>query len=312
MKVAVIGTGYWGIKHVEEYVELGHDVVICDLNEKNISICKEKFNSITTQSLESILSDKNIPCVSICTPNHTHFEITRKCLESGKHIFLEKPISTNLIDAEKLIEISNNKKLILQIGHLYRFNNSILKAKELVDANELGNIHSVYFSWNNFEKVFSDRGIIVDLGIHPIDIVNYIFGGNSENIQCRGWGIRQKNSEFALINYKQTQSTNQSIFVNIELSWLNPIKKRELLIIGDRKSLNIQCVDQKISLIDNNSKELTEIQIIPNNTIRTELEFFVNSCKHNTIISSPYPNAIIAKNILEIVLEAETKNSDKK
>ena len=85
-----------------------------------------------------------------------------------------------------------------------------------------------------------------------------------------------------------------------------------MLIIGDKKSLNIQCVDQKISLIDNNSKELNEIQIIPNNTIRTELEFFMNSCKHNTIISSPYPNALVAKNILEIVLEAETRNSDKK
>jgi len=312
MNVAVIGIGYWGIKHVEEYIELGHDVAICDPDEKNISICKEKFNSITIQSLESILSDKNISCVSICTPNHTHFEIAKKCLESEKHVFLEKPISTNLIDADKLIEISNKKKLILQIGHLYRFNNSILKAKQLVDSKELGNIHSVYFSWNNFEKVFSDRGIILDLGIHPVDIVNYIFNGTSKNIKSRGWGIRQKNPEFALINYEQIKSNTQSIFVNIELSWLNPIKKRELLIIGDRKSLNIQCVDQKISLIDNNSKKLTQIPIISNNTIRDELEFFVNSCKHNTIISLPYPNAEIAKNILEIVLEAETKNSDKK
>ena len=312
MRVAVIGIGYWGIKHVEEYIDLGHDVTICDPDKKNVSLCKEKFNSITTQTLESILSDSDISCVSICTPNHTHFEIAKKCLESKKHVFLEKPISTNLIDAEKLIEISNTRKLILQIGHLYRFNNSILQAKQLVAENKLGDIHSAYFSWTNFEKVFSDRGIIIDLGIHPIDIVNYIFGGSSKNIKCRGWGIRQNNPEFALINYKQIQSTNQSIFVNIELSWLNPIKKRELLIIGDKKSLNIQCVDQKISLIDNNSKELNEIQIIPNNTIRTELDFFMNSCKHNTIISSPYPNALVAKNILEIVLEAETRNSDKK
>ena len=91
-----------------------------------------------------------------------------------------------------------------------------------------------------------------------------------------------------------------------------PIKKRELIIIGDKKSLRIQCVTQKISLIDNNSKEIKEISIIPNNTIRDELEFFINSCKHNQTIPSPYPNAIVAKNILEIILEAEIKNSDKK
>ena len=312
MRVAIIGIGYWGIKHVEEYIDLGHDVIICDPDEKNISICKKKFKSITIQSLESILSDKNISCVSICTPNNTHFEIAKKCLESQKHVFLEKPISTNLIDAEKLIEISTKRKLILQIGHLYRFNNSIFKAKQLVDDDELGTIHSVYFSWNNFEKVFTDRGIIIDLGIHPVDIVNYIFDGSSENIKCRGWGIRQKNPEFAIISYKQIQSKNQSIFINIELSWINPIKKRELIIIGDKKSLRIQCVTQKISLIDNSSKEIKEISIIPNNTIRDELEFFINSCKHNQTIPPPYPNAIVAKNILEIILEAEIKNSDKK
>ena len=128
MKVAVIGIGYWGIKHVEEYIALGHDVIVCDPDERNISTCKTKFNSITIQNLENILSDENIKCVSICTPNHTHFEITKKCLESQKHVFLEKPISTNLIDAEKLIEISDTRELVLQVGHLYRFNNSIKKA----------------------------------------------------------------------------------------------------------------------------------------------------------------------------------------
>ncbi len=312
MKVAVIGIGYWGIKHVEEYIDLGYDVVVCDPNEQNISKCKTKFNSITIQNFENILSDNSISCVSICTPNHTHFEIAKKCLESQKHVFLEKPISTNLADAENLIEISRTKKLIFQIGHLYRFNNSILKAKELVDNNELGNIHSAYFSWNNFEKIFTDRGIIIDLGIHPVDIIDYIFSGHFENIKCRGWGIRQKNPEFALINYKQIQPNNQSIFVNIELSWINPIKKRELLIIGEKKSLNIQCVDQKISLIDNYSKEISEILITSNNTIRDELEFFMNSCKNKTPILTPYPNGVIAKNILEIVLEAEKNNSDKK
>jgi len=312
MKVAVIGIGYWGIKHVEEYVALGHDVIICDPNENNISTCKQKFEFITSENLENILSDNDIPCVSICTPNDTHFEIAKKCLESGKHVFLEKPIATNISDAEKLIEISNNNELFLQIGHLYRFNNSIKKTKEIIEKNQLGVIHSAYFSWNNFEKVFNDRGIIIDLGIHPVDIIDYIFGGTYENIKCRGWGIRQTNPEFSIINYKQISTKNPPLFVNIELSWLNPIKKRELIIIGDQKSLNVQCVSQKISLIDNNSKEIKEISVIPNNTIRDELEFFINSCKNNNIISSPYPNGSIAKNILEIILEAELKNSDKK
>ena len=127
MKVAVIGVGYWGLKHVDEYIQLGHNVTICDKSKENIDNCKDKFDTIEAKNLETILNDKEITCVSICTPNETHFEIASKCLKSKKHVFLEKPIATNLKDAEKLIEISENNNLILQLGHLYRFNNSILK-----------------------------------------------------------------------------------------------------------------------------------------------------------------------------------------
>ena len=88
MKVGVIGVGYWGIKHVEEYLSLSCDVVICDESESNISICKNKFPTVEVKSLESILNDKQIMCVSICTPNETHFKIASKCLQSNKHVFL--------------------------------------------------------------------------------------------------------------------------------------------------------------------------------------------------------------------------------
>ena len=132
MKVAVIGVGYWGKKNVDEYLQLGYDVTICDNNEKNILECKEKFGVITIKNLEEILNDNEIKSVSICTPNETHFKIAKQCLESGKHVFLEKPIATNLEDADELNIISENNHLILQVGHLYRFNNSILEAKKLL------------------------------------------------------------------------------------------------------------------------------------------------------------------------------------
>ena len=124
--------------------------------------------------------------------------------------------------------------------------------------------------------------------------------------------MRQENSEFAIINYRLITSENQSIFINIELSWLNPIRKREMVIIGSKKTLQVDCVNQKIFLIDNISKNKKEIPITPNNTIRDELEYFINSSEKNQSISSPYPNGSIAKHILEIILNAEIENFDKK
>ena len=312
MKVAVIGTGYWGKKHVEEYLNLGHDITICDESKKNILYCKEKFKGIKIKKIDEILNDKEIQVVSICTPNETHFEIAKQCLEFKKHVFLEKPIATNLDDANKLEKISNDNKLVLQIGHLYRFNNSILEAKKIIDNNSFGTVHSVYFSWTNFEPIFTDRGIILDLGIHPVDIIDYIFGGSSQKIKCRGWGIRQNNPEFAIINYQLMTSKKELIFVNIELSWLNPIKKREMTIQSNDNTLNVQCVDQKILLINNKSKNQEEIEIKANNTIQDELSFFIDMCKNKRIILEPYPNSKIGKNILNIILQAESENSDKK
>ena len=81
MKVAVIGVGYWGKKHVDEYIQLGHDVIICDNHEKNIVEYKEKLKTVEVKNFEAILNDNEITCVSICTPNETHFEIASECLE---------------------------------------------------------------------------------------------------------------------------------------------------------------------------------------------------------------------------------------
>ena len=312
MKVAVIGIGYWGKKHVDEYIQLGHDVTICDNNEKNILECKKMFEIIKIKSFKDILNDDEIQSVSICTPNETHFEIAKQCLESGKHVFLEKPMSTNLEDADELNQISKNNHLILQIGHLYRFNNSILKTKKIINDDSFGKVHSLYFSWTNFEPIFQNRGIILDLAIHPVDIIDYIFGGKPHSIRCRGWGIRQINPEFAILNYQLETSNKHQIFVNIELSWVNPIRKREMVIISNENTLKVKCVDQKIILINNGSRNEEEILIESNNTIQDELNFFVKSCQTKQMISLPYPNSEIGKNILEVVLQAETENFDKR
>ena len=312
MKVGVIGIGYWGKKHVDEYIQLGHDVTICDNDEKNILECKKMFEVVKVKAFEDLLNDNTIKNLSICTPNETHFQITKKCLEYGKNVFLEKPISTNLKDADELNEISQNNNLVLQIGHLYRFNNSIKKTKEIINEKSFGKVHSLYFSWTNFEPIFQNRGIILDLAIHPVDVVDYIFGGETKNIQCRGWGIRQINPEFAILNYQLETSDRNIIFVNIELSWINPIKKREMIIISNENTLEVKCVDQKIILINNESKNKEEILIKSNNTIQDELKSFIQSCETKQMISLPHPNAEIGKNILKVVLQAEMKNYDKK
>jgi len=310
LKIGVIGVGYWGKKHVDEYVNLGHEVIVSDNRDENLTFCEDKYGVSSVQNLEEILQNDEIKCVSICTPNHTHYNIAKEFISKGKHVFLEKPITTTVEDATNLINLSKKNNVLLQVGHIYRFNNAIEKTKEIIKNAELGTIFCVNFLWNNFEPVFDNRGIVIDLGLHPIDIVDNIFGGEYQNISCRGWGFRQQNSEFAIINYKLNTLQKDPIFVNIELSWLNPIRKREMTIIGSKKTLHVECVNQQISLIDNISKSLQKIHIPINNTLRDELEFFINSISNNQSISKPKPNGEVAKHILEILLDAEDKKID--
>lgn len=309
MKVGVIGVGYWGKKHVEEYHSLGHDVIISDPIKENLNYCETRFNALPVSDYTEILQDEEIQAVSVCTPNSTHHAIAMEVLRVGKNLLVEKPIATCINDAEEIVKMAEDKNLVLMVGHIFRFNNAIKKIRDLIYDNEFGEIYTVKLNWNNLEPIFYDRDILFDLGVHPIDIVDNIFGRDAIEIFCAGSGFRQKNYEYCIINYK-LNSSDKPIIVNIELSWLNPIKQRTLTIVGSKNTLFVDCLLQKIELIENNSKKTINIDVTVNNTIRDELEFFTNSIKQEKLINEPMPNGTIAKRILEIIEKAKLSIHD--
>ena len=170
--------------------------------------------------------------------------------------------------------------------------------KQILKDGKLGKIFSVNFSWTNYEPVFSDRDILFDLGVHPIDILYNIFGQQPTDIFCVGKGFRQERPEFAIINYHINEPIfKNSIFINIELSWLNPIRERKMIIVGSEKTAVIECVMQRIHLINNVSLVKEDISILPNNTIRDELEYFLkrNDGKYSI------PTGEIGKDVVKVI-----------
>jgi predicted dehydrogenase len=272
MKVGVVGVGYWGIKHVEEYSALNVNMSICDLNKERLELCKKKFRKVKQVTLDynDILSDDTIKAVSICTPNETHYKICKDFLNADKHVLLEKPMTLSYKQAKKLVEIANEKNLVLMVGHIYRFNNAIRKIRELVVKNYFGNIYTIKLTWTNLEPVF-DRDILFDLAVHPFDIINFIFGKNPKIVFCMAKPFRKrKGEEIAFINGK----LNKAI-VAIELSWLTPKKVRELVLVGSKASAFVECVKQEVKIYQNETNEMKTLNIKPNNTIRTELKHFL-------------------------------------
>jgi predicted dehydrogenase len=305
LKVGVIGAGYWGKKHVDEYSALGHEIFVSDLSDDSLEFCRLNYDTQTTNDYHDILNDNEIKTVSICTPNATHHQLAIESLEAGKNILLEKPIDINSNESDKIIRLAKEKNLVILVGHIFRFNNAITKTKEIIQSKLLGKIFNVNLLWNNLEPIYKDRDILFDLSVHPLDILDNIFGKTPKNIHCVGNGFRQDNAEFAIINCQiENDFSNKDIFVNIELSWLNPIKNRKMIIIGSEKTMVVECVQQKIKIINNQSGLIESLNIRPNNTIRDELEYFLNLSYGETKENSNAPHGETAKKIIKIIEQA--------
>ncbi len=278
MKIAVIGTGYWGKNHVREYCQQGHEIIACDLKHENLEFCRQNFPiKYATTSLDEILSDKSIQSASICVPNQFHFEIAKKCLSAGKHVLLEKPMCLSSEDCKKLVVLARKKKLVLNIGHVFRFNNAVKKLREMVKQNELGKVYLAKLVWTNIEPIFPDRDILFDLAPHPFDIVNFVFEKNPEQVSAIGKEFRKhKGEEAAFVN-----AMLDGILVNLEISWVTPEKKRTITVVGSRKSVFVDALSQKMEAYDVETKQRAEIPIAPSNSLGDELRHFTECVEKN-------------------------------
>ena len=107
MKIGVIGAGFWGKKHVEEYTNLKHQVYVSDLSSENLSFCETNFRSIPVKNYNDIILDDEIRAVSICSPNSTHYKFAKEAIEAGKAVLIEKPIASNIAEAREIIKTAN-------------------------------------------------------------------------------------------------------------------------------------------------------------------------------------------------------------
>ncbi len=278
MRLAVIGAGYWGKNHIRDYLSLGHEVTVCDLNREQLGLRKKEFPGIKTMAkLEDILNDKGIRGASVCVPNELHFPVAEKLLNAGKNVLVEKPMALSSEECRKLIELAKEKNLLLAVGHIFRFNSALRKLKEMIDANEFGKIYLIKLTWANLEPIFFGREVLFDLAPHAFDMVNFLTDKNFDEISCIGEGFRRNVTEAAFINAKIGK-----ILVNLEISWVTPKKTRTLALVGERKSAFIDCLTQEFELFDAEKKETIKLDVAPSNSLREELVDFTESIEKDS------------------------------
>lgn len=251
MKVAVIGLGYWGPNLVRNFLAQKdvEKVVACDLNKDRLKQIIKKFPSVQLSESceETIKGDCDL--IVIATPVASHYPIAKSALENGKHIWVEKPFTATLAEAEELIQIAENKNLKIFVDHTFIYNGAVIKMKELVDKGELGNI--LYFDSEriNLGLFQKDVNVIWDLAPHDLSIMQYILN-NKQPKAVSANGIANFNGRENIAHISIYFEDN--CFAHFHVNWTSPVKIRRMILGGDKKMIVYDDMEnfEKIKLYD--------------------------------------------------------------
>ena len=252
LTVGVVGCGYWGPNLIRNFMNLqGADVKICaDISDKRLQHMKGLYPSIeVTTDYMDIVNDPAIDAIVVSTPVSSHFEVAKAALDSGKHVFVEKPLTRTVDEGVALVELAEKKKRTLMVGHTFVFTAAVNKVKELIDSGELGDIYYIATSRVNLGIFQDDINVVWDLAPHDISIMNFILNSRPESVTAIGHSYIRPGIEdvaFVTMRYPGNKLTN------IHVSWLNPSKIRKTTVVGSKKMLVYDDVSslEKIRIYD--------------------------------------------------------------
>ena len=273
LNVAVVGCGSWGSNHARVYNDL-RNASLVSVADKKKEIAKEigeRFHVDWYTDPYELLKDPEIEAVSICTPTVTHAEISLRAIEEGKHILVEKPMTDTIEEAKKLIDAANTQGIHMAVGFVERFNPAVSEAMSLISQGEIGEVilaHTRRVSKRPLR--IGDVGVIKDLAIHDIDIVNQLFRGDIEAVFATAGSIAHSFEDYANIIIRF--NGDRSAF--IETNWLTPRKIRQLIITGTKGLINIEYINQQI-IVENNER-LYQPFLEYEEPLKRELNSFVN------------------------------------
>ena len=251
IRIGVIGYGYWGPNIVRNLFGIaGCEVaIVCDKNAAALQKVRRTYPSVAvTTDCDEVLTAADIDAVAIVTPVWTHYELARKALLNGKHVFVEKPFTSSSAQAEELIELAERKGLQIMVDHTFLFTGAVRKIKELVDGGTLGPLLYFDSSRINLGLFQHDVSVIWDLAPHDLSIMDYVIGQEPEAVVATGSTHFGKHADIAFV----TIYFPDNVIAHINVNWLSPVKVRTTMIGGRDKMLvwdDIE-VDEKLKIYD--------------------------------------------------------------
>jgi predicted dehydrogenase len=251
LRVGVIGYGYWGPNIVRNFHGQEHSrvMMVCDKSTKSLRRVQQSYpDMLVTGDADEILKATDIDVVAIVTPVHAHFDLAKRALENGKHIFVEKPFTSTSAQAEELIELAERKNLKIMVDHTFLFTGVVKRMRQLIDDGVLGELYYYDSTRVNLGLFQHDVNVIWDLAPHDLSIMDYLIAEKPEAVVATG--ERHLNGVadvgFLTIYYPK------KIIGHVNVNWLSPVKVRTTLIGGEKRMLvwNDLEADEKLKVYD--------------------------------------------------------------
>ncbi len=269
INIGVIGYGYWGPNLVRNFSELDDAAVVAvaDLDTAKLDVVQRRYPATrTTTDWQELLADPTIDVLAVATPVSTHFEIGMAALKAGKHLWLEKPMTETSLQARKLVDEAAKRGLVLFVDHTFIYTGAVRKMGEIIKAGDLGRVFYYDSTRVNLGLFQRDVSVIADLAVHDFSILDYLLGEHPTAVSASGTNHfpgTPENLAYITLFY------GSGTIAHINVSWLAPVKVRQILIGGSKKMIiyddlepseKIKVYDKGVSFTDD-PKQILEMRV---------------------------------------------------
>lgn len=326
MNFGVIGYGYWGPNIVRNLTTLEDSTVlkIADLSEAARARAGKAHPGIeVTADASAVLRSPEIDAVAIVSPVWTHFELAKAALENGKHVFVEKPFTSNSAQGEQLIELARRKNLQIMVDHTFLFTGAVRKINQLLDEQALGRLYYYDSTRVNLGLFQHDVNVIWDLAPHDLAIMDFLIKATPEAVVATGQNHLNGHEDVAYM----TLYFPEKVIAHVNVNWLSPVKVRTTLIGGEKKMLvwNDLEADEKLRIYDRGvnitsqegvynllvhyrSGDMWAPQVEQGEALRRELAYFVDCVGSG---KEPFNDGCSGLRVVKM-LEAATESLNKR
>ncbi len=330
MKIAVIGCGYWGNHLLRNFNQSPNWELAyaCDSDTKQLEKISAMYpNATATADYSEIMADDTIDAVAIATPVNTHYKIALAALKSGKHAWVEKPLTDSAQTAEELIAAAKENNVLLHVDHTFIYTPAIQKIKSLMDSGELGEFKYMDSTRVNLGLFQHDINVVWDLAPHDFSILQYCIGKKPVAVNATGKALEKYGQkEIESIAYITVHFEDDTM-AHFNVNWMSPVKIRQIIIGGTKKMLvfNDMSSDEKLKIYDSgvlieNREEIYETLIqyrtgdmyspkVSNaEALQTEVNHFYESIENNQNTMTDGESGLYVVQLLEAA-EKSIKNN---